>query len=110
MLKSHICSCPTTEIPILTSCIADQLFVAKCTIISKSLFLHYVYTEDGEVFAINNINGSLFDWLYLQDIANHIYGTLVTQFSIFNFIARFRKIPVYNYYYITSMYCSMKSK
>ena len=49
---------------------------------------------DCEVLAINNINGSLFDWLYLQDIANQIYNTLVTQFLIFNCIARFRKIPV----------------
>ena len=64
--------------------------------------LHYVqlsphYTEDCEVLAINNINGSLFDWLYLQDIANQIYGTLVIRFLIFNCIARFHRIPVILY-------------
>ena len=68
-----------------TACTQSRLIFRAITI---------MHTEDCKVLAINNLNGSLFDWLYLQDIANQIYGTLVTQFSILNCIARFHKIPV----------------
>ena len=73
--KSHLTSCT-----LLTRRSTSVLKVGVPCVGCKAAYktrLAYSVTEDCEVLEINNVNESIFDWLYLQDIANQIYGALV---------------------------------